>query len=356
MVAYSLLDRALHRAALQVASLAELSFDLDQRLLRSQPEPGAEGRHLFVSGLARAGTTILMRRFHESGAFRSLTYRDMPFVLAPNLWRRLARRGKAGPAAERAHGDGILVDLDSPESLDEVFWRIFEGEHYIAQTHLAPHRPDLATQRKYRAYVQSILRSGQTPATRYLSKNNNNLLRLKAIRRMFPDAIILVPFRHPLAQASSLLRQHRNFIAQQNRDRFVTAYMGWLGHHEFGLDHRPFRFDATGAAQLQGFDTQRTDYWLALWCQTYGWLERQAPRDTIFISYEALCNDDRHWTRLTEIVEIEPLSKTAEPFLESRASAEGNCNSVLLRQAETLYQRLEERAFAAPQSVGESAP
>jgi hypothetical protein len=79
-------------------------------------------KHVFIAGLARAGTTILMRRFYASQAFRSLTYRDMPFVLAPTLWRKLAAQsGRNLVTAERAHGDGILVDIDSPESFEEVF-------------------------------------------------------------------------------------------------------------------------------------------------------------------------------------------------------------------------------------------
>ncbi|WP_260925796.1 hypothetical protein [Novosphingobium sp. 9] len=54
---YSLADRLLHRMALGVPALAELTFDLDQKL-----SGGAEkakraqlGEHVFVTGLARAG-------------------------------------------------------------------------------------------------------------------------------------------------------------------------------------------------------------------------------------------------------------------------------------------------------------
>ena len=79
-------------------------------------------QHVFISGLARAGTTVLMRKFHATGLYRSLTYRDMPFVLAPNLWRRLSLISRREiENAERAHGDNLFVNIDSPESLDEVF-------------------------------------------------------------------------------------------------------------------------------------------------------------------------------------------------------------------------------------------
>lgn len=75
---YSFLDQLLHRVALQSAAVAEMRFDMDQRMVRNDPEEVVEERHVFVSGLARDGTTVLMRNFYATGEFRSLTYRDMP--------------------------------------------------------------------------------------------------------------------------------------------------------------------------------------------------------------------------------------------------------------------------------------
>ncbi|MGB5838386.1 MAG: hypothetical protein WBH14_15195, partial [Albidovulum sp.] len=119
---YSALDRLLHRMALASPVVAEMMHDMERGMfLKSAPEDG--GQHVFVTGLARAGTTILMREIHRTGDFGSLTYADMPFVLAPNLWARLSKKGQtAGVKAERAHGDGIEVDTQSPEALDEVYW------------------------------------------------------------------------------------------------------------------------------------------------------------------------------------------------------------------------------------------
>ena len=78
--------------------------------------------HVFISGLARSGTTIVMRRFYETNYFRSLTYRDMPFVLMPKIWRKvIGPFQQQGISRERAHGDGIKVTVDSPEAFEEVF-------------------------------------------------------------------------------------------------------------------------------------------------------------------------------------------------------------------------------------------
>ena len=37
--------------------------------------------HVFVMGLARSGTTVLLNALYESSEFASLSYKDMPFVL-----------------------------------------------------------------------------------------------------------------------------------------------------------------------------------------------------------------------------------------------------------------------------------
>lgn len=356
MAAYGALDRLLHRAALGVAPLAELAFDLDQKAARPDPATVAAGRHVFVAGLARAGTTVLMRRFHGQGVFRALTYRDMPFVLAPNLWRRVAALSqRTRPAAQRAHGDRILVDLDSPEGLDEVFWRVFDGPRYITRTHLLPHDPDAETLDQYVRYVGAILRAGPQPATRYLSKTNTSILRLPALRRAFPRALLLVPFRAPLAQAASLHRQHHLFQEAQARDPFIRTYMSWLGHHEFGQDHRPARFDAAGAARLAALTPDGPDYWLEVWAQAYGWLARTAPPEAVFVCYEDLCRDPDVWAGLAARAGLAPGdSAGAAPFVAG-ADADGTGKAAdpdRLAAATALYHRLVQRARAARSAGG----
>ena len=253
MAAYSFLDRVLHRLALQVGPIAEISFDVDQRMVDTDPKNIVDERHVFVSGLARAGTTILMRRFHATGDFRSLTYRDMPFVLAPNLWRRISGRHRAvGSAKERAHGDRIKVDFDSPEAFEEVFWLTFTSERYTQRSGLEPYEVDADTVHHFRCHAANIVRRDLSGGTRrYLSKNNNNMLRLGALKAAFPDATILVPFRNPMDHAASLLRQHVNFCGLHDMDSFALRYMNWLGHFEFGRNHRPFIFNHSEASHLE---------------------------------------------------------------------------------------------------------
>ncbi len=93
--AYSRADRLLHRIALGSAPVLEMSFDIERsRFGRAARARAAGGAPVFVAGLARAGTTIVTRMLHDSGVFASLTYRDMPFPLAPNSWHGMTRAMK----------------------------------------------------------------------------------------------------------------------------------------------------------------------------------------------------------------------------------------------------------------------
>lgn len=334
---YSALDRVLHRLALASPARAEMMHDIERAaFLKSAPED--TGRHVFITGLARAGTTILMREIHRTGEFGSLTYADMPFVLAPNLWASLSRKGhRPGVKAERAHGDGIEVDTRSPEALDEVYWRVFHGKAYIGAKGLMPHEPDEELIAGYRDLIRLVLR--KTGRTRYVSKNNNTILRLGTLARAMPEAEFLVPLRRPLDHAASLLGQHRRFLGA---DAFTQDYMTWLGHHEFGATHRPFLFGAPPSG-----DPMAMDYWLRLWLSVYGALDavEAACPNVSFVPYEALSADPAVWAAVAARIEVP--GGAAEELRPVPDRAPGAHDTGLGREAEALHATLAARGFAA---------
>lgn len=345
MAGYSSLDKLLHHLALQFSFVSEMSFDLEQSSLGKDRADISNRQHVFVSGLARAGTTVLMRSLFETGQFASLTYRDMPFVLAPNLWSKLSGVSKAEmDKEERAHGDGVMVDFDSPEALEEVFWRVFSGDQYLSETGLRPYLPDDETQEKFLQYVYAILTRYQSE--RYLSKNNNNILRLGSIGQVFPEAIILVPFRDPLQHAFSLLKQHRLFVKEQQEDPFTERYMTWLAHHEFGKAHRPFIWPDAG--ETVNTDRDSLDYWLEQWINAHQYLlarYSELSGRMRFVGYELICDQtDLVWQGLSSQLGI-PMGKT--PDLRVRqVPTPALQNPGLLARAEHLYQRLDELSRA----------
>jgi hypothetical protein len=334
---YSALDRLLHRVALASPALGEMAHDIERGMFLKKA-PADTGAHVFVTGLARAGTTILMREIHRTGQFGSLTYADMPFVLAPNLWARLSRKGhRPGVRTERAHGDGIEVDMASPEALDEVYWRVFAGRDYIGAEGLSPHHPDAELIQGYRDLIRLVLL--KTGKARYVSKNNNTVLRLGALAAAMPEATFLVPLRRPLDHAASLLGQHQRFLAA---DAFTRDYMTWLGHHEFGATHRPFLFGGRPAG-----DPMTLDYWLRLWLAVYGALDQveAAHPNVTFVPYEALSADPAVWEAVARRIGVIPAA--AEELRPTTDKAPGPHDAGLAADAGALHARLAARGFAA---------
>ncbi|EAU54504.1 sulfotransferase family protein [Mariprofundus ferrooxydans] len=342
---YSVSARILHHLALGSSLVRRASFDLETSVA-SGGESQTNHRHVFICGLARAGTTVLMRSFYDSGKLCSLTYRNMPFVLMPNLWKKLSGRFYLHEQAqERAHGDGLSVDFDSPEAFEEVFWRTFCGSQYILKDRLIPHEVSEEIITSFRKYISCVTASSDIPGQRYLSKNNNNILRLHAIRSAFPNALIVIPFRNPLAQAFSLLTQHRRFLAMHNEDRFSRSYMDWLAHYEFGASHKPFCFSGDTTLPLNiGYQTDNINYWLALWVRTYSYiLEHLHAINAIAVCYEELCrNPEKTLAPLFAVADLPLEAMNATMFIcnPSENNMEGMIDMELKQQAERIYQRL----------------
>lgn len=334
----------LHRTVLGLGRTSEIAFDLEKQLFLASAPRLEAGQHVFVTGLARAGTTILMRALHASGEFASLTYADMPFVLSPNLWNSCSRggRGRRPELRERAHADGILVDVHSPEAFEEVFWRVYSGRDYLGSDSLCPHTPPRAVLSAYCDFIRLVLRVRRRG--RYLAKNNNHVLRLASLHDALPNATFLVPVRDPWAQAQSLLDQHRRFV---DGEGFVHDYMTWLGHHEFGATHRPFAF---GSAQTGPADASELEYWIARWYEyhAYVWHSLRPSCDRlVFVCYESLCREPGYWPRLAGAL---GLCRRPEVSFECRDRiAAPQKGSALLRAAQTLYDEICERSRARPQ-------
>jgi hypothetical protein len=347
---YSLLDRLVHRIAFAVPAFQLTAADIEETFFSGAYEGVRSTKPIFVTSLPRAGTTLVLEALVKFPSLATHVYRDMPFVMAPILWSKVTGSfRKPQELHERAHGDGMQVGYDSPEAFEEILWRAFWPEKYSqngialweASDGKAAARDFFLLHMKK---IVSLRAPGRAIDGRYISKNNANIARLDLLGRMFPGAGILIPIRHPVAHARSLLRQHRSFLAMHRETRFVREYMADIGHYEFGELHRPIAFPSL-APLIAGRDPLSIDYWLAYWIAAFEHV--LARRDAgVLISYESACTDPRRalayiCDRL-EIVQDGMLPEAAGLFRPEPAGSTkaDDADRELLDRAEQLHREL----------------
>lgn len=351
---YSRFDRLLHRIAFASPSAQLAAADMEQAMFGATYKKARAGRPIFITSLPRAGTTLMLEALHLFPSLASHIYRDMPFVMAPVVWSRLSGSfHKPTELKERAHGDGMEVGYDSPEAFEEIIWRTFWPEKYtstgISLWHVADDKPDArAFFAEHMKKIVALRRPARLEDGRYVSKNNANIARLDLIRRMFPDAKILLPVRRPLEHARSLLRQHRSFLTMHREDPFVRQYMGDIGHYEFGDLHRPIAFPLT-ASMTGNRDPLTLDYWIGYWIAAFEHVLSHRA-DAVVVSYEASCTDPRRTladicARL-EIPDDGAMASAVALFRSEPSSRGGpaDADTALLDRANHLYETLLETA------------
>jgi hypothetical protein len=203
----------------------------------------------------------------------------------------------------------------------------------------------------YRSLVanpKTVLNETDDFPKRYLSKNNNNLLRLQYLAAD-PTATIFVVYRNPVATARSLYRQHQRFYALQSMDTFTLRYMRWLAHHEFGIIHRPFCFAVDKMVTTCTPDDP--NYWLDYWNAVYSHILQQSDLPLRFVDHDAMCALPQQMLEsIFKIIgikaDIPRLAKQiTPPRLES--PPEGEFYADMLSRAEETYRAL----LASPKNI-----
>ena len=255
---------------------------------------------VFIAGVPRSGTTILTEILSRHSTVTSHRYSDFPNVYTP-YWRNwLADRlnsEKTDPV-ERAHRDRVMITNHSPEAVEEVIWmNFFDHLHDPAQDEVldaATSNP--AFERFYREHVSKLL--AVRGASRYLAKGNYNTTRLRYITRLFPDARIIVPWREPVAQVASLVKQDRLFTRMADEDPRVPLQLARSGHFEFGPAKRAVNVGSRAQAEAIERDWAAGDLaagWARYWRDVYAHLldalaaDRRLCDAVLLVDYQELC-------------------------------------------------------------------
>ena len=283
-----------------LAPLLLQAGDIETSLMRRRLAEIPIERPVFICGLARSGTTLLLNLISKQENVATHRYRDFPLLLTALSWNWLQDRlATEDPFVERPHRDRIRINRESPEAFEEPIWQhFFPWLHDRASSHILD--ASFSNERFenfYRAHISKILllRKG----SRYVSKGNYNVARIGYLAKLFPDARFIIPVREPLAHVQSLVKQHRLFTHYAARDPRVPNYLKATGHYEFGPQRRPINFFENGEARVLGAWERGADHlgYASMWSDVYSYITDLLQRkpelaSRVFICrFEDLCCD-----------------------------------------------------------------
>lgn len=305
----------------QLAPLLEGAGNLESRLLRAKLDAIPIDRPIFVTGLARSGTTTVLNLLSRAEGVASHRYRDFPFLFFPVAWSWFQdRMSSEQTPVERPHKDRIFITKESADAFEEPLW-----QHFFPAVHSARERHVLertarseAFERVFPDHLRKILmlRRGD----RYVSKGNYNVTRIAYLARLFPDARFIVPIREPLSHVHSLVKQHRRFTEYAKTDPRVPRYLEIAGHYEFGPQRRPINVYGDVARIEEAF-ARGDDYagYAMLWADVYRYVAELVEREELagrvmVLRYESLCASPVE--RITEILRFTGLEERGRRVLE----------------------------------------
>ncbi|MCO6441934.1 MAG: sulfotransferase [Nitrococcus mobilis] len=299
--------------------------NLETRLLAEPLAATRIDQPIYITGLARSGSTLLLEILAWLPELVSHRYRDYPALYTPYLWNRFldyTPRQKIAPV-ERTHRDGILITPESPEAFEEILWMAFFPQlHDPRENAVLGARTDNSEfEAFYRDHIRKLIlvRGGR----RYLAKGNYNITRLEYLHRLFPDARFVIPVRNPSWHIASLMKQHALFCEGSWRNPRALSHLQRVGHYEFGLDRRPINAaDNHGAVQkIVALWTRGAEVegWARYWQHIHAYLadvlahNRRLREATLVVRYEDLCRMPRETLRkLFEHCRLAPSAELLE--------------------------------------------
>lgn len=289
---------------------SDLLFSLagmETRSLRNKLENVRIKHPIYVCGLARAGTTILLELISRHSEVATYRYMDFPLVMIPYWWSRfLSLYRKRSEAVERSHGDRIEVTPESPEAMEEILWMKFFPELHDPSVDNTLDEGDTGGEfdQFYRDTIRKLLFSRDSE--RYLAKNNYNVTRLGYLKQLFGEISFIIPVRDPVWHIASLMKQHRLLKEEERKDKKVLSYMRRVGHFEFGLGLRAINTgpeSRTGEIMKLWENGNEVEGWAKYWADIHSYIYRELTgkpelaESAVVVSYRKLCEDSERVLR-----------------------------------------------------------
>ncbi len=190
--------------------------------------------------MARSGTSFLTHLLNSSNYFSTFKYKNLPFYKTPIFWSYIHNLFYLGQKKrQRLHGDNLKIDINSPDSFEELIWKNYL-EDYDLKGYWQKMEYDQFNElsKNLDIFIKKVIHINK--ASRYLSKNNNNIFRVKYLLDKFSNSKVIIVIRNPVDLAFSSARVHLKFLKYHKTIKNFSEELSELGHYEFGFQRRMF--------------------------------------------------------------------------------------------------------------------
>ena len=274
---------------------------------------------IYITGLARAGTTITLEMLNKHPDVAAHRYLHMVLPYTPHWTQNIAHYVPKimKTPTERVHKDRIAVTRDSPEAVEEIFW-----QKYFSNTHDESKSNILDTNVQnpqfesfYINHLKKLLINRK--ATRYLAKNNYNVARMEYLQKLFPDVKFIIIIRNPFDHIASLAKQDVILKELEYNDPRLLQWTKIIGHREFGTAKVCIGFNDLHVIQkirtLWGDKKTYLEGWGVYWAETYSYIHEKIQTNpklakaSLIIRYEDLCeHSEATIDRIIDHIEVDP--------------------------------------------------
>ena len=275
-------------------------------------------RPIYVTGLARAGTTITLEMLskHPDVATHRYLHMVMPYV--PHWMQSFADKTPLMLApTERLHKDRMMVNRNSPEAVEEIFWQRYFKDT-LDETTSNVMSKDISNpefEELYKKHIRKLMQDQLS--TRYAAKNNYNVARMEYIQKIFPNVKFLVIVRNPFDHIASLAKQDTILSEVERQDPRLLDWTKIIGHREFGGAKICINLGDTDTVQeIRGHWTDKNTYvtgWAKYWTSVYSHVHQTLKNNqrladaTLVVRYETLCESpDETIDKIVEHTELDP--------------------------------------------------
>lgn len=185
-------------------------------------------RIIFVVGYPRSGTTFLSNLLYNKLKISSIIFKYYPLINIPYTWSWFSSFYFGKNKTHRLQKDNIFYDINTAESLDEIYISRFLKEKKFKLLNESYSNNKLQIQ--YEKFLKKILILEKNNSL--VIKNNYNILRIKYLNTIFPNSKFIIMFRNPINQINSILRV--NHILFSNNNKKTTELLKFNEHFEFG--------------------------------------------------------------------------------------------------------------------------